>query len=60
MKKDKLDELHQRRDATPDRNWTGIEEWVTRSFSLLRPGGVLSLVLPDGKPFTARKEANGG
>ncbi len=54
------DELAERRAAAPEVDWTGVDEWIERSYSLIRPGGVVSLVLPDGKPFTGRKESNGG
>jgi hypothetical protein len=50
-----LAELAKRKAAAPDAQWDGVDEWLTRSYSLIRPGGVLSMVLPDGKPFAVRK-----
>lgn len=60
MNQEKIDELRERREARPDLDWSGVEEWIARSFELLRPGGVLSLALPDGRPFVARKELGHG
>jgi hypothetical protein len=51
-----LDELAARRAAAPDLDWDTAEAGVRRSYELLRPGGMLGLILPDGKPFIARKE----
>lgn len=48
-------ELAQRRADAPGLPWDGVEDWVERAYLLIRPGGVLAISLPDGKPFTARK-----
>jgi hypothetical protein len=55
LPEDKLAELRERRAATPDADWGNAEEWVSRALELIKPGSVLSVVLPDGKPFTARR-----
>jgi hypothetical protein len=60
MNQEQIDELAARRAARPDLDWDAIEAWIGRSLSLLKPGGVLSLALPDGKAFVARKVADHG
>jgi len=55
---DALSELRARREAhtegTPEM-WDAAEVWITRSLALARPGGVVSVVLPDQKPFRVIK-----
>lgn len=55
LPEDKLAELRARREATPHLGWDGVEPWIRQSLALLKPGGVTSLLMPDGKPFTVRK-----
>lgn len=55
LSEEKLAELAERRAAAPEADWDGVVAWVEMSLALIRPGGVLALVLPDGKPFTARR-----
>lgn len=50
-----LVELTEREAASPDVDWTGVVAYVARSYQLARPGGVIALVLPDGKPFIAKR-----
>jgi hypothetical protein len=57
MNQEKIDELAARKAAAPDVDWAGVEEWIDQSMSLIKSGGVMCIVLADGKPFTARKEA---
>jgi hypothetical protein len=51
---DAAEEFEKRRQAhvggDPDA-WDAAWVWVRRSLQLTRPGGVLSMVLPDGRPF---------
>lgn len=56
----KLAELRARREATPEADWDGVEEWIERSLALTKPGGVVATVLPDGKPFVVRKPLDCG
>lgn len=49
------EELDARRAAFPGADWDAVEAWIERTYELTRPGGVVSMMLPDGKPFTARK-----
>jgi hypothetical protein len=35
--------------------WDDAETWVARSLALTRPGGIVSMVLPDGRPFNVRR-----
>lgn len=58
LPEDKLAELRERRAATPDAGWGDAEEWIGRALELIKPGGVLSVVLPDGKSFTARRPSD--
>lgn len=55
MDQETEDQFRQRREASPDVDWEGVYEWVARAYDLTRPGGVIALVLPDRRPFTARK-----
>lgn len=56
MNPEKRRELDERKAACPDEDWSQAEQWIERSLELSRPGGIVSLVLPDGLPFVARKE----
>jgi len=56
MNQEKIEELAERRAAAPHAEWSGVEEWIEQSLLLARPGGVVSIVLPDGRPFVVRKE----
>lgn len=35
--------------------WNAAEAWVVRMLSLTKPGGVVSVILPDQKVFTVKK-----
>lgn len=54
-------QLHKRRDEHVEgtaEEWDAAVAWVARSWSLVRPGGVVSQVMPDGKPFTAKRRVD--
>jgi hypothetical protein len=51
----KIAELAARRAAAPDHDWNAVDAWIIHALRLIRPGGVLSVVLPDGEPFIARR-----
>lgn len=55
LSQDKQDELRRRREAAPHLPWDGVESYIDFAATLVRPGGVLSVVLPDGQPFTATR-----
>lgn len=59
MEHDKIKELARRRAANPENDWSDVAVWIERSLALTKPGGVLSIILPDGKPFTVRKPSEG-
>jgi hypothetical protein len=49
--------LRERREADTGGDpeaWEAVEPWMARSLALVKPGGVVSVVLPDGMPFAAR------
>jgi hypothetical protein len=48
-------ELAKRRAAAPAGDWDAAEDWVALNYTLIPVGAQLSLMLPDGKPFTAQK-----
>lgn len=52
---EKRAELKARRDAMPLLPWDGVDAYIEHAMTLVRPGGMMAVVLPDGKPFFAQR-----
>lgn len=55
---DILVKIRERRTADPGSTpaqWDAAEQWLARSLSLVRPGAVVSLIMPDGQPFAVKR-----